>query len=404
MRPEIELLLCCTRTQLTPAQKARATQLVRSNLDWHYLLKSAQWHSLTPLLYWHLKEICPQTIPPEILSQLASRFTVNLQRNFFLTAQLLKILKAFKEKNILVIPFKGSILATTLYQNLALRQFYDIDLLIEKRDFFKAKRILEDCGYYNTNCLNYNQENIKLNANYEQDFFHPEFKIGIDLHWDISPPFFSINFPISAMLNRVKPLKLAGNKISVLSPEDSFIVLCVNGSKEGWTSLQRICDIAEFIQAYSEMNWDRILQKAEAANCIIMVLLGISLACELLELPVPKAAWKPLERSRKVRVLSEQVYERLFSDRAPQLNPTQLAYFGLQLQPGIWAKLRYCWKIALPLNERDLSCIDLPKGFFFLYYPLRLLRLILKYGLNGSDRFKASMGQNRKEQHYERVL
>ena len=331
-------------------------------------------------------------------------FAITLERTIEKIEDLEKRIKLFKENQVIAIPFKGSILATTLYKNLALRQFYDIDLLIDKRDFFKARNILDSCDYQSTSFLNKKQEQLKLNSNYEQDFFHEQFKIGIDLHWEIAPLFFSVNFPIADVVSRLKLLKLAGNEISVLSPEDSFIVLCINGSKEGWTSLQRICDIAEFIQVYPHVNWEQIFQRADASNCITMVLLGISLACELLEVPVPKAAWKRLERSPQVQSLSEQVCERLFSDRVPQLNPVQLAYFGLQLQSGIEKKLQYCAKIAFPINERDLNCITLPKGLFFLYYPLRLLRLALKYGLNKSDRSPAFIGQNRKEQQYKRVL
>lgn len=390
MRPEIELLLCCARTQLTPAQKGRIDRLVQDNLDWQYLLKTAQWHSLTPLLYWQLKAVCPKSVPPEIFSKLAADFTANLQRNFLLTAQLIKILKKFRERDIPAIPFKGAVLATTLYNNLALRRFYDLDILIESNSFFQAKQLLEHWGYQTDNRLDFRQQKLRLKTNHEQEFVCSDLKISVDLHWNIAPPFFSFHLPVEELFRKTTDLKIAGSEIPVFVPENLLIVLCVNGTKEGWSNLQRICDIAEFINTYPQVNWSKILKDAEESDCIDMVLLGINLARELLEVSLPKSAWIALQKNPKIQVFSEQVYDRLFSDRSFNFDRIQLAYFSLQLQKGVLNKLRYCFKIAITINERDLACISLPQWLFPLYYPIRFCRLMLKYGLtlklrSGSD-------------------
>lgn len=386
MPPELELLLCCARTQLTPACKARICQLVQGKLDWQYLLAAARWHSITPLLYWQLKTVCPQTVPAEIIEQLSVEFSNSLQQNLFLTAQLIKILKKFREQRIVAVPFKGSVLAATLYKNLALRCFRDIDLLIDRKDFFSAQQILEAAGYCTKPTLNRRQQQLKLSTNYEQDFFSEELQVSIDLHWGISPPFFSFNLPLAELLQTNCFLSLAGNRVPVLSPENSLIVLCINGTKEGWSYLQRICDISELIGTFPHLDWQELFDKSRQANCLDAVLLGLYLAGELLQAPLPKSAYLELQQHPHIRNYYPSIRQQLFETCSTRLKPTHLAYFAWKLQSGLGNKLHFLFKMVLPPNERDLDWISLPQFLFPLYYPLRLLRLISKYGFNGQKK------------------
>ncbi|MBE9115742.1 nucleotidyltransferase family protein [Lusitaniella coriacea LEGE 07157] len=386
MRPEIELLLCCTRTQVSPEHKIRVRQLVQNKIDWQYLLVAAQWHSVTPLLYWQLKAICPEAIPSKVLQKIKKYFKINVQRNFFLTSQLLKILKEFKRQGIEVIPFKGSILSATVYNNIVLRKFYDLDILVREDCVLKAKKILENFGYEAVIPLDEKQENLRLKTNYEQEFFHETLKISIDLHWGLAPPYFSLPLSIDNVFARSQVFEIAGTKISVFSPEDSFLVLCINGAKDGWLGLQQICDISEFIRVRPQMDWQELLRYAQQLGCLRMVLLGLNLANKVLDSPLPLNVKAEIEKQPQIHLLSEQVCHRLFGESKTYLNRLQLVYFTLQLQQGTLQKLRYCWGLACPVNERDLAYISLPSIFFPLYYPIRLGRLIFKYGLGGSGK------------------
>ncbi|MBD2576668.1 nucleotidyltransferase family protein [Oscillatoria sp. FACHB-1406] len=386
MPPELELLLCCARTQLTPACKAQIRQLVESKLDWQYLLATAQWHSLTPLLYWQLKTTCPQTVPAEIIEQLSVEFANTLQQNLFLTSQLIKILKKFQERNIIAVPFKGSVLAATLYKNIALRRFHDIDLLIDRKDFFSAREILEAAGYRTKPSLEHRQQQLRLSTNYEQDFFNEKLQVSIDLHWGISPPFFSFNLSLAELLQTDRFLIIAGHRVPVLSPENSLLVLCINGTKEGWAYLQRICDISELICTFPDLDWQELFEKSRQANCLDAVLLGLYLAGELLQAPLPKLAYLELNQHPHLRNYYPSIRQQLFETCSARLKPTHLAYFAWKLQSGLGNKLHFLVKMVLPPNERDLEWISLPQFLFPLYYPLRLLRLISKYGFNGQKK------------------
>lgn len=49
------------------------------------------------------------------------------------------------------------------------------------------------------------------------------------------------------------------------------------------------------------------------------------------------------------------------------------------MEMGFWGKIRYLAGVALNVNERDKETFALPGFLFFLYYPLRIVRLLKTY-------------------------
>ena len=127
--------------------KEKILSLVNEDLDWQYLLQMASRHKLKPLLYRNLNSICPEKVPEDILEELKDYFNINVRKNLLMTGELIKILKFLKENNINAIPYKGPVLANLAYGNISLREFGDIDILINKSDVLKTKNIMLNNGY-----------------------------------------------------------------------------------------------------------------------------------------------------------------------------------------------------------------------------------------------------------------
>ena len=144
--PEAELLLWCARTCInSEAEQIKA--LLKENINWDYLLRTALWHGVAALLYCSLNATCPEAVPKAILDQLRDYFHNLARRNLFLTRELLKLLNLFQAHEIPAIPYKGPVLAASAYGNLALRQFCDLDILIHKQDALRVKSLLLNQGY-----------------------------------------------------------------------------------------------------------------------------------------------------------------------------------------------------------------------------------------------------------------
>ena len=89
-----------------------------------------------------------------------------------------------------------------------------------------------------------------------------------------------------------------GRDVPGLSPETLMLFLCVHGAKHLWSRLQWLGDVARL--ARKQPDWACIWELANEAGCARPVLLGLLLAHELLEAPVPEEI---LERGRQAQVL-----------------------------------------------------------------------------------------------------
>src|SRR5688572_24047075 len=127
---EIELLLCCARTSIDSNTLDRLKTLLHQDLGWQRLIQTAGIHGVLPLLYRSLSRNAPGLVPKAILERLRENFRSNVQRNLFLTAELLKLLDLFAAHRIDAVPFKGPVLAAAVYKDLSLRQFSDLDVLV----------------------------------------------------------------------------------------------------------------------------------------------------------------------------------------------------------------------------------------------------------------------------------
>ena len=113
-------------------------------------------------------------------------FNDNSRRNLFLTKELLNLLTLFETHQIAAIPFKGPVLAASVYKNLALRQFSDLDLIIHKQHVAKARELLISHGYRPQFDLNDSQETAFVRSYPAQCFERDDGKVVVDLHWTMT--------------------------------------------------------------------------------------------------------------------------------------------------------------------------------------------------------------------------
>ena len=147
MRPESELLLCCARSSIDSERSDRIRSLLRDGIDWTHLLRQAKEHGVMPLLCWHLTNHCLDGIPQPLVDRLRDHFHSNARSNLLLTEELLRLLDLLEARGIRAIPFKGPALAASVYGNVALRQFCDLDLLVHASEVSKTRDLLISAGY-----------------------------------------------------------------------------------------------------------------------------------------------------------------------------------------------------------------------------------------------------------------
>jgi len=91
--------------------------------------------------------VCWDAVPPSVRLELEGFCKSNAQKIYFWRQSFCDCSGASIENEVPVVSFKGPILAEAVYDDLSLREFCDLDLLIRVQDLAKAEDILLACGY-----------------------------------------------------------------------------------------------------------------------------------------------------------------------------------------------------------------------------------------------------------------
>ena len=95
-----------------------------------------------PLLYLQLERHASDLVPAEKLSDLKHATSKTQHATQSSPPSYAASSRLFAESGIEAIPYKGPVLALFAYDNLALRRFVDLDVIVNKNDVLKAREIL----------------------------------------------------------------------------------------------------------------------------------------------------------------------------------------------------------------------------------------------------------------------
>ena len=382
LRPELELLLVCARPHIDDEQAHRARELVGQPLDWNYLIKTSLSHGLLPLLYTSLKA-ARAIVPQDHLDRLRDLFQKNAARSALLTGELLKILNLFESEEILAMPYKGPAIAISIYGNLALRQFTDLDILVRRQDVWRCQELLISMGYEPHFNITQRQLPAFLRLGYVQMFTRDKGMSIVELHWGIASRFFMFPLDVDRFLGRLVPLDLMGKKVVTPAPEDLLLILCVHGAKDLWERLEWICGIAELIRAH-DINWEMARQQAKELGAERTLLLGLQLARELFAARLPESVVSDIASQPVIGWLAAQVSQSLLRGNSVSPGLRKKILFHIRTKERLSDRLRYCVRLLFTTTPVDWQSLPLPASLSFLYALMRPFRLAKKYAVDHS--------------------
>lgn len=244
---------------------------LRRQSQWNKILKLSQQQEIAPLLYAKLtKHPQKNIIPSDIFKKMENIYLTNLFRNTVLWNEFTQIIESADEAEVKILPLKGIILSRTTYPNLALREFADIDVLIQGEDLFKIKEILSKRNY----------EEIK-----ERDAYLfskpliPEVKCFLEIHTMLSPPRPN-EIKIPKLWQRLRTVVIDKREFNCLSQEDMFFVLALHIRRHTrMIRLKSIYDISQFLKTNQEkLDWQYIrkISRENHLNNSVYLLLYLS--------------------------------------------------------------------------------------------------------------------------------
>ena len=380
-RPEEELILGCARTSVEPPEAERLGRLAGQGLDWAYVLDVSGRHGVSPLLYRSLKTLNQNGAPPPIMRQLQEHFYRNLAHNLRLDAELAALLDNFQKHGIPAIPYKGPALATSVYGNLALRVFGDLDILIRKENVQSALELMISLGYQPDFILDPKQMATYVHTFYELPFAGAG-KAPVGLHWEIYSDHFA--FPIAPLSiwrdKNVKDPRESGYRS--IPPEKLLLILCVHGAQHYWGRLSWICDIAELLRKFGDVDWSGLLNLATETGGRRILFLGLGLAHELLDAPVPDEILHRIHKDRAMKGAVQTIRHRLFEITEPPPGTLETCLFYVRVRERLQDKARFIFRtFSRPIpGQWDQLGLDDPCAR--LKNVMRHMRMGYSYGLD----------------------
>ena len=206
-----ELLLACVRTKASPE---RIRSLTGTSIDWNYFFLLARRHAVVPLVYKQLKH----HVSPEKLQQFKKHSLENSARNIVLTAELCRLIKLFSDEGIEAIPYKGPILALFAYDDLALRRFVDLDVIVKKHDVARARDLLLADNYALSKPLTPEQQKLLLRTQHNLQFTKDNRRLIVELHWEVAPHLFASTVQTETLWQHLVSFNLNGTTVQTCTP------------------------------------------------------------------------------------------------------------------------------------------------------------------------------------------
>lgn len=353
----------------------RLENLVGKIVDWNSLIARARQHRVAPLLHSRLMET-DALVPPEIRELLRVDYDRNAFRSLANATELVSILKRFDQQGIPAMPFKGVVLAASVYKSLTIRPAGDLDLLIFERDLKRATALLLEYGY-ELQTEAHEDGSPSLENYYEYHFERPSDGMVLELRWrlELTQPRYRHNLGMDWVWLRRQTVNLAGVDVPNLDPERSLLMLCMHGSKHVWSRLIWICDVAQLLKEKSDLDWNAVTREAKRVGLLRSLALGVLLARRVCGAPVPAGVLRRFESNRDASNLAAY-FEEAVLDEPGKLPRSHLAYNFRLLDFRDRVRVLLSTNFARP-NERDREILRLPKALHLLYYLVRPIRFLL---------------------------
>ena len=386
---EEQFVLGSIKIQLTEDNINHLNNLVPKIRNWESVLHIAVGGGIGPLLYKKLSCLTNKNlIPSGIIEKLTESYFLTLRRSMILQNQFEKILDIFKTNNLPVIALKGIFLSEWLYNDIGLRQFSDIDLLVPAENGVSCIHVLNSIGFVERD---YNPVSEFIQSKSDNVHFSPMIynSVSVELHTKLHQDTQEYSLSPESCWQSAVTYNIRGKEILGLQLYDLMIHVCVHLDrhfKEGQVQFTCFNDIANLVDKYGgKLDWNAFINRCRNFKAELVVMKYIILVHKYCSVALPE------DLSLKYSYLLGAEDEKLFikylrgysNEMEPETHiPVHLA--NLKKLNNISDLLKYVFQIIFPPKKFMImkyypqplkGSISSPLGargyFWWLWYPYR---------------------------------
>jgi hypothetical protein len=371
----VEFDLLCLVTQAKP-DYGRIANALRSKIDWAVLSSLAEAHSVRLRLIHALSELHWIGIPAETKRSLLVFLQLHKVHCLQVAGELIRVSDQLSQRAIRFATFKGASLAVGLYGDLSLREFDDIDLIVDKQQIACVEDILSSLGYrpalgssvFREAFLSYQRQFTFVREN--------DASLAIDLHWHFAGR--CMPFPISSdeIWNNLDQLHIGGRVVPTLGRADLGLLLAGHGAKEGWRRLGWLGDFAMFIEKNPDLDWRTLLHRARRRASGRSLLVGWQLAAQLLGTRVDARLLELAENNIRARGAAEALMPRIRTGYP--VTGSEGVFGEPKLNENWLQRVRALGSLIITRTIGDYVSMPLPRPLWRIYHLTRPFRLAYK--------------------------
>jgi Uncharacterised nucleotidyltransferase len=197
----------------------------------------------------------------------------------------------------------------------------------------------------------------------------------VELHWTFAPRSWRFARDMDAIWARLEPVTIGDDRFEGFSPEDQLAVLSVHGAHHYWLRLLWVCDIAELVRARPDMDWRRVVRDARRAGTLRLVLVGLALAEELLDAPLPAVVREAIDAEPEVRAVSARLATGMLAPHPVEPKGREATRLYLAMRERRRERVVF----LVEPNHEDLATVSLPARLSGLYWAVRPVKLAAKF-------------------------
>jgi len=301
------------------------------------------------------------------------------KENMLMTIELINVIKLLKKNNINVLAFKGPTLAQIAYGNISLRQYSDLDILVNAQDISKAITILEKNNYRLEYQLEeYQKEKLKRSV-HDIALYNKKNNIRLECHWTLTSGEFYINIQNLNLFNHPNYIIINNYKLPTLSNETLLVYLCIHGYKHMWERIEWLVDINK-LYTNKNLNWKRIIQLSEQLKAKRILLSSLYLCDKLFNTELPKNIKEQIYSNYILNKLSNRILNKitkLYNQNRSYSHSKHLSIIQFYMLENMKSRFLYIITFFKP-TEEDYKIFMIPKHLSFLYYFIRPINIFMK--------------------------
>ena len=260
-----------------------------------------------------------------------------------------------------------------LWGDLGLRQCVDLDIFVPREHVRAAIAVLHSLDYEPAIRLSSSVWSEHVRVASEMPLRRADAKVLLELQWDIAPRCFAVDIGMDEFWNRTAVSKWEGISMLSFAPEDLLLALCVHGWKHAWSRLVWVSDVARLIVQNPDLEWGAVRARSKQRGVERILMLGVSLAYQLLSSPLPDQITERVYTDARLRHLLEQGRRALAEDRELSYGGWHL--FLLRARERWRDRIKHALGCVVTPGVPELTAVSLPRPLHGFYPVMRVLRL-----------------------------